>query len=439
MSDNSDDLERQSPVPPDGDSESVSGADPWVIKSLEEVVTRLNFALSSHLLYPVGHPVVGEAITKICQMLQPLLKIYPFLTLQFPEEEVLYRGEFLLESSFLSRQLNALFKERGVGSITFYADLKEEEVSSLIRSFYEKDGGAKSDLEVLSRKLEEKNVTHIRFGRPEKASTKKGGSRFDEAKTIYTDGTHLVESVAMEAVSQRVVDVRQVRPMIQDLIDSLMEDNSALLAVSSMKSFDNYLFSHSMNVCILCLSLAIYLKIDTSRLMDIGIGALLHDIGKVFIPPEILRKPGKLSEDEWEIIHRHPIDGAKMILRSRYTTELPALLIYCHHWKFALEDGYPQTRRKFPRIPYVSIVSVCDCYDAMTTNRPYNLKHLPSDALEILKHNAGTSRPRPRLFLSENDWTLPGGNTCEIIYWAYRYCSSTQRRRYRTSQRKTYS
>lgn len=391
MPDNLDDLERQKLVPPEKEAGFSGGADPWVIKPLEELISRLNFALSSHSLYPVGHPVVGEALGKIYQILQPLLQTYPLITLQFHEEEVLYHGEFLLESSFLSRQLNALFKERAVGSITFYKDLKEEEVSSLIQSFHEGGRGEKSDLESLSRKLEEKNVAHIRLGRLEKANIKKGGSRFDEAKTVYTTGTQLVESVAMDAVSQRVVDVRQVRPVVQDLIDSLMEDKSALLAVSSLKSYDNYLFSHSMNVCILSLSLAIYLNIDTSRLMDIGTGALLHDIGKVFIPPEIIHKPGKLTASEWEIMRRHPVDGAKMILRSRYTTELPGLIIYCHHWKFALEDGYPQTRRKFQRIPYVSLVSVCDCYDAMTTNRPYNRVHLPADALGIINRNAGTA------------------------------------------------
>jgi len=395
MAEDFDDIERQSLTPihremTDG-SVPTAGADPWVIKPLEEFITRLNFALSSTLLYPTGHPVVNETAEKMHQILESLLEHCPSIAIQFREEEVIYQGELLLESSFLARQLSASFQQREIGKITFLRGIKPEEIRSLVYSFHSLGSDKNLTLEIFSRILDEKNVIHIRFDRLTEEKDKIPGSRFDIAKKIYTSGTELIESVALQAVSQKIVNIGQVRPLVQDLIDNLSKDRSALLSVSALKSFDNYLFTHSMNVCILSLSLSIYLNIDPIRLIEIGTGAILHDIGKVFIPPEIIHKPGKLSAEEWQVMKQHPGEGAKMILRSRYATELPVLIIYAHHWKYALEDGYPQTRRKFKQNPFVFLVSICDCYDAMTTNRPYNRIHLPADALSIIHQMAGTA------------------------------------------------
>ena len=363
--------------------------DPKTIKILEEILIRLNYCLNGTLIYPLTHPSVKESVTNLVTALRPFFQITDSLHLKFFNEEIIFQGESLLESSHLSKQLNKLFTDRGIWNFIINRDLNPEEVMSLIHCFRQGDKNNKPLLDDLKRLLSDRNVTHIRIAGEYKSQLMVPGSRYELSKSLYEQGSHLLESAALNAMDQKKFDIGQVRPIVQELIETLGEDPSALLAVSSLKSFDNYLFNHSMNVCILALCMGIYFKLDQSTMVDIGTGALLHDIGKIRIPIEILNKSGPLNEEEWRMIKQHPVEGVKMILHSRYATELPALIIYGHHRRIGGNKGYPVMSRDLKINPFVAIVSVCDTYDAMTTNRPYNSLYMPSGAIAEIKKLAG--------------------------------------------------
>jgi HD-GYP domain-containing protein (c-di-GMP phosphodiesterase class II) len=360
-----------------------------IIKQLDEVIKQLNFALSNALLYPPGHPIVDQGLKSVYAQLVELMKPTNKVTIVFLEEEILYENEPILESSFLVHQFVAMFKKLGVGSITFTTGLEFEELRAFIYAVHTVEKIAEIE-NALQNELQRRNVTHIQLSRP--AKPKKATStqsRWEGAKQIYAATTKLVESTMLTASTEKVIDVDNVKPIVKQIVESLMDDPSILMSLASIKSFDTYLFSHSVNVCILTLAQAMHLNLDAEFILQLGMGSLLHDLGKTFIPAEILNKPGKLSDDEWEVMKQHPVEGMKLILKSKYVTQLPALLIYGHHWKYNYSGGYPALSRKPEWNRFVGIVSISDCYDAITTSRPYNRLHLPSEAVAVMKKMAG--------------------------------------------------
>jgi HD-GYP domain-containing protein (c-di-GMP phosphodiesterase class II) len=359
------------------------------IKQLNESITQLNYALSNALLYPPGHPIVDQGLKKVYVQILDFIKASGNITLIFTEEEVLYQNESILESSFLAHQFVSMFHKRGVGSITFASGLEFEELRSFIYAFHAVEK-IEAEENAFQNEITRRNVTHILLSKP--AKSKKGYSsqtRWEGAKQIYAATTKLVESTMLTASTEKVVDVDSVKPVVKQIVENLMDDPSILMSLASIKSFDTYLFSHSVNVCILTLAQAMHLNLDVEFVLQLGVGALLHDLGKTFIPAEILNKPGKLTDQEWEVMKKHPIEGMKLILNSKYVTQLPAVIIYGHHWKYKHSGGYPTLSRKLDWNRFVGIVTISDCYDAITTNRPYNRLHLPSEAINIIRKMAG--------------------------------------------------
>ncbi len=389
MSDIRDEMEHHRLMRPPVPIEPNGPVEPSTLRLVEEIIAMLNFCMSGTLIYPLGHPAVSLAVTRAMEVLTPFLNIHSGLTITFEHQELLYQRELLLESSYLGLQFYQYFTERGVYQLTFAKGLTEDELTSLIFIFRHSGREKKLKYTELTELLLQRNVAHISLGGERKTLTSQSGSRYMIAKSLYERGAKELESAALNSVDLDRFDVGMVKPVVGELIVNLMDDSSVLMSISSVKSYDNYLFSHCMNVCILSLCFAIYLKMDPKILVDIGIGTLLHDIGKVKIPLEILHKPTTLNEKEWRIIRNHPVEGVKMMMNSKFATELPFLIVYTHHWRQMGQEGYPVSRRKITQNPIVSMVSVCDCYDAMTTNRPYNKLFLPSAAIESIKKLAG--------------------------------------------------
>ena len=152
---------------------------------------------------------------------------------------------------------------------------------------------------------------------------------------------------------------------------------------------DNYTYAHCVNVAVISIILGISLNLSKKNLTYLCIGALIHDIGKSFIPKEILQKPGKLTHEEFEIIKNHPRYGYDFLRKSFNLSSHIKLIVLQHHERFD-GLGYPNGIIG-NKISYLArIVSIADVYDALTSDRPYKRAMCPSDALEYLMSNAGT-------------------------------------------------
>ncbi|WP_053956278.1 HD-GYP domain-containing protein [Inediibacterium massiliense] len=175
---------------------------------------------------------------------------------------------------------------------------------------------------------------------------------------------------------------------ISNLLDDLLGNRDILLNLSDIKTADEYTFAHSVNVCVLSLITGIAMGYNRERLEKLGVGAILHDIGKVWIPKEILNKPAKLTEEEYKRIKTHSKLGYDMIKRYDYISSLSAIVVLTHHERYD-GKGYPLGKKGEEIHEFARIVSIADVYDALTSDRVYKKKMFPHEAVEYLVSMGG--------------------------------------------------
>ncbi|MDO5516853.1 MAG: HD-GYP domain-containing protein [Clostridium sp.] len=182
-----------------------------------------------------------------------------------------------------------------------------------------------------------------------------------------------------------------ISSIADELLENILSNKNLLVSLVDIKSMDNYTYAHCVNVAIISIILGISLNLSKQHLNYLCFGALIHDIGKAFIPHEILQKPGKLTPEEFEVIKKHPKYGYDFLNKS-YSSSLSShikMIVLQHHERFdgkGYPDGIPG-----PNVSYLArIVTIADVYDALTSDRPYKRAMCPSDALEYLMSNAGT-------------------------------------------------
>lgn len=194
-----------------------------------------------------------------------------------------------------------------------------------------------------------------------------------------------VRSILKDAKSNKrgIISQAAVTRTVNGILDELLDNPLAMVNLVDIRSRDDYLFGHCVNVCVLAVMTGITLGFRRDRLLTLGTGALLHDVGKVRVPPEILDKPEKLSAEEFEVVKKHTIYGRDIL---RQEDQEIAAIAYSHHERYNGE-GYPE-QAKHPGIKLFSqIVGVVDIFDAITSDRCYKNADHPRVALELL---AGT-------------------------------------------------
>jgi HD-GYP domain-containing protein (c-di-GMP phosphodiesterase class II) len=196
-----------------------------------------------------------------------------------------------------------------------------------------------------------------------------------------------MRSMAGDTVPQ----LRRTRQVVHQIIDTLVEEEFSLLALTALKAFDVQTFLHSVNVCILSTALGQRLGLNKRELSELGMAALLHDLGKMTVPKPVLNKPGTFNPAEWEIMRMHPLEGVRTLLRSSRLSETTIKIMLVgleHHMRFDL-SGYPRLGDRWEIGMLSRIVSIADCYDAMTSRRSYEEERLTPH--RVMLHMMGRS------------------------------------------------
>ncbi len=185
------------------------------------------------------------------------------------------------------------------------------------------------------------------------------------------------------------VDTDKLYLVVNTIIDEIFSNEEITINLSNLKSVDEYVFQHSVNCCILSIVCGIYLGFNKVRLVELGIGALLHDIGKNLISQEILNKPGELTSEEFELVKKHTILGYEALKRIPNITETSACVALYHHERYD-GTGYPTGKKAQNIHVYAKIVAVADVFDAITSDRVYGTKEDPYKAMEYILNSIGT-------------------------------------------------
>jgi HD-GYP domain-containing protein (c-di-GMP phosphodiesterase class II) len=203
---------------------------------------------------------------------------------------------------------------------------------------------------------------------------------FDRALAIRRQAAGLVKTVMQDARMGRAVELDQVSPVVENITGSILRNAGALLGLSVIQSKDDYTFLHSVSVCTLLVAFCRARGLDAETIYQAGIGGLLHDTGKALIPDAILNKPGRLTEEEFTIVRRHPQDGHDILARTPGIGTIP-LDITLHHHERRDGAGYPERQGGAAISELAQMAAIVDVYDAITADRCYHKGIPPAEAL----------------------------------------------------------
>jgi putative nucleotidyltransferase with HDIG domain len=362
------------------------------LRASEEFLKRLAAALRGAQLYSADHPLVRKAFDALSESLTSLLADQPSIAVGIIGNEIIIGDLPMSKAAESFGEMIRRLKSLGIERIAIERGVTPEELQTLAMTIAHperKPGEAAPGVEPADPTAAFNSLRHIRVGRIQ--TEEKSEEKAHDIATIrklYSEATSLASSVWDMAKSEGVPDPKAARALVDSLAQAVSANRTALIALTALKNYDNYTFTHMVNVSILTMSQARALGLDGQPLRELGLAALMHDIGKVRTPTEVLNKPDKLTDAEFEIMRMHVVDGAEILRR---TPEMPALapvIAFEHHLRID-GTGYPFGAKRATLNIGTQLCGIADVYDAMRSQRAYQ-QAFPSDRiLEVLKRNDG--------------------------------------------------
>jgi HD-GYP domain-containing protein (c-di-GMP phosphodiesterase class II) len=350
------------------------------------MLNSLGQALSAMLLYGPKHPARERALDSAYDQLLGLSKTDPRPTFSFLDEEVLYRQQVIreLRGWDWGRKLSKV----GIQRIEFDEDVSRDDFEGFLTDVQQQVTVGTMD----TSEARQMRRPSIRFGAVNvRGTTAETATDAVATATIaYTLGD---EVAAVQWVHEQVqqgtgLQLAEAEGVVRSLSLAMHSESHIILPMLQLKSFDQYTTTHATNVAVLSMALAEFIGLGPRDVREFGVAGLLHDLGKVRIPKEILTKPGAFTEEEYGIMRRHPTDGARLILEREKGLDLAAVVAYEHHIMLNGE-GYPTMRYKRDCHHASKLVHVCDVYDALCTHRPYRDAWMGEAALAYLEERSG--------------------------------------------------
>lgn len=201
-----------------------------------------------------------------------------------------------------------------------------------------------------------------------------------QASQICAKAKQAVASMFSEVRMGKALDANDALPLVEEISSSVMRNSGALISLARLKTKDDYTYMHSVAVCALMVSLSKQLGLDEEQTRLAGMAGLLHDVGKMAIPDEILDKPGKLTDEEFFVIQKHPMAGYDLLKNANGISQA-ALDVCRHHHEKIDGSGYPDKLAGDQISLFAKMGAICDVYDAITSNRPYKAGWGPAESL----------------------------------------------------------
>ena len=331
----------------------------------EELVRRLAAGLRSAELYAPCHPLVERSAAALTQACAAHLTDAAMVVIGFVGDDVVVNDTRLGRPSASLTGFVRGLRDRGIEKITVHRGVAPDEVKSFLEALADRRGGCPPD-----ERLAARGVRRVVIGRLAVEDVPDDLVGIDAARRVYSTAVSNAESLWDQARAGDKPDPAVARKVIDSLAAIVTQDRTSLMALTALKKYDNYTFTHMVNVASLAMAQARALNLEGPILREFGFAALMHDIGKVHTPAEVLNKPGKLTDEEFRIMKRHVVDGAHIL---RKTPEVPALapvVAFEHHLKQDM-SGYPENLSPRQLNLCTMIVSIADVFDALRSNRPY--------------------------------------------------------------------
>jgi len=364
------------------------------IKDAIDILYRFNWTIKIAKIYESNNLIFLRQIKSLLYLIQKAVEVDGEVTFMLRQSTLFFNGirlKFGFSSYFLLKFIINEFPKREIGILSFKTGLNEKELKNFIILFTKKGSKSKITLEDFLKGVKQYGIKHISI---EKISPfdELSNEKKDSAKIFFLGITHLKETFNKQETKERL-PLLTTRRLMQSIFNNITQNESFLYGLTTIKNFDEYTLNHSVNVCILSISLGKRMGLDRNELIDLGMSAFFHDIGKLEIPKEILLKPGKLDKDERNVIEKHPYYGAEKLIELRELSRLPVRAIHVameHHTSDG-HSGYPIYTEKKTINLFSKIVKIIDFFDAITTKRPYRKKDFTrEEAINMMLEKSGT-------------------------------------------------
>jgi HD-GYP domain-containing protein (c-di-GMP phosphodiesterase class II) len=354
-----------------------------------KLLTSFYGGLRALKLYPIENAAVQQSLSDLHALMTQLLASEGSVELRvvgdfFFLNETRLRLDLSNFSTFGS--FAQALAEHGIGAVDVISGLTREEWAPFLSLLLRK-GGGENAFEAFNERLNATAVKHIDV-RPEKDVHQPELAQeeaMQAAKRTYAQSVKVAKDVLGDMRMGRAVNARKVKRAVQNIVDQVLSNESSIVTMTTLKDFDEYTFTHSVNVCIFSVVIGQRLGLDKLELYELGLGALLHDIGKMRMDTEVINKAGGLTDAEWAQLKEHPTEGLLILFQMGGFADMPyrqMLMAYEHHMKTDL-TGYPTNRRARKVSLFSRIVAVADGFDAGTSIRSYQYTPWPPD--EVLK------------------------------------------------------
>jgi HD-GYP domain-containing protein (c-di-GMP phosphodiesterase class II) len=337
--------------------------------NIETLITQMAAAVTTRTLYPASHPRVIEAVAQIVTTLENQT-----VTFLIVGDDLVVDQNVLRKATLSQRHFVVMLQRKGIERLTLGQGLTAEELQEFVAALATGTAPESSD--------------HIILGKVEVAV--EGEEQDGDRHALSADQLDLIREAFARFRSDKRLPLGEMEQMVWGFIESMSRSTRAVLPLAKLKEHDEYTFVHSVNVSLLVLAQARSFGIEGALLHSFGMAALLHDIGKLMVPLDVLNRPGKLEGEAWTVMQSHAEQGSWYLAELEGAIPLSILVAYEHHLRYDGKPAYPVLR--VPRIPTLAsrMTSIADAYDAMSTVRPYQQPLMRTSAIDILRNRAET-------------------------------------------------
>lgn len=375
---------------------------PKALERGKELLNQLFMLIKTCQIHDPNNQAFVKPLAAIRDNIDEFVKETGQLSLETIEDNIYLNEEKLRSTIATFSSYNFIvdeFEQKRIGGLRFDGPITVEDLKHFLTVFSKTPPPAEPEPShhAYNDRLERLLVDGIRFLEKRDrvlaaADQTAVRDRKRRAMRNYAKAIGVVKDSMVRFSKNQKMDLRQAKRIVYNLVDISMEESFSLIGLATVKNYDEYTFNHCVNVCVTAIAFGQNLGLSRRQLGDLGMAGLYHDFGKLSIPRDVLNKKGQLNEQEWKMMRDHPIHAVKRLIEYRVFSEADLkrlVAAYEHHMNYD-RSGYPQLGANREINFFSRVIAVCDAYDAMTTERPYQKARLPNVALRVLIEESGT-------------------------------------------------
>ncbi len=370
------------------------GRDSYLRRRGRDFLFAFYGAMRSIKLYPPDNPVVQKTLAELMETAAELLAQERELELRFSGEFIFVNAIRLrleLESYVSFSRILSVFRESGVGTCHVRDNAATRDWVVLFSQLQAAHTGTPDERRAhVLDKLLAAEVTAFGLGPISEVDDDAREQAKEAAKRTYAQSVTVTKDAINSIRMGKSPSIKKIKRVVQGIVDQILNEETSLIGLTTLRDYDEYTFTHSVNVCIFSVALGRKIGLTRLQLYELGVAALMHDIGKARLPVEVLNKPGRLNEEEWRLIQKHPWLGVLALCQMRVQNDIPyrAMVVAFEHHKKVDLTGYPKHVRPRSMSIYSKMVAVADAFDAATSRRVYQTVPLsPADVLQEMQRN----------------------------------------------------